>query len=85
MSHRDRDSDSEVHFKEKLEEEGVKAEAEAERYNWKVDFEGWVNQFEEYAALERGRESFAPDPLADQGSADVLCGAVRTREDGLQR
>ena len=86
------DSDSEVHLKEKLEEEGVKAEAASEnatirfdfpastpatspsgrgpkawvgvgeeqrrvelkkfrlrpeKYDRKVDFEGWVNQFQE--------------------------------------
>ena len=90
------DSDSEVHFKDKLEEEGIKAEAASEnatirydfrastpattppgrgmearagdgeeqrrvelkkvsfrpeKYDGKVNFKGWVNQFEEYAAL----------------------------------
>ena len=94
------DSDSEVHFKEKLEEEGVKAETASEnatirfdfrastpamsplgggpeartgdgeerrvelkkfslhheKYDGKVDFEGWVNQFEEYAILGQWSE-----------------------------
>ena len=84
------DSNSEVHFKEKLEEEGVQAEAasenatirfdfrastpatslrtgspcrgrrgtagRAEKYDGKVYFEGWVNQFEEYATLGQWSE-----------------------------
>ena len=94
------DSDSEVHFKEKLEEEGVKAGTSSEnatirfdfrastpatsptgrgpealtgdgeeqrvelkkfslrpeKYDGKVDFEGWVNQFEEYAILGQWSE-----------------------------
>ena len=94
------DSDSEVHFKEKLEEEEVKAEAASEnttiqfsfrastpattpqgqgpeartghgeerrvelkkfslrpkKYDGKVDFEGWVNQFEDYAILGQWSE-----------------------------
>ena len=89
------DSDSQVHFKEKLEKEGVKAETASKnatirfnfwastpaasppargleartgdgeerlveltkfsrcpkKYDGKVDIEGWVNQFEEYAIL----------------------------------
>ena len=34
--------------------------------------------------VERGRESLAPVPLVDRGSADVLHGTAGTREDGLQ-
>ena len=95
------DADSEVLFKEKREEKGVKAETAVdnatirfdfrastpakpppergtearggdgeeqhrvelkkfslrpEKYDWKGDFEGWVNQFEEYATLGQGNE-----------------------------
>ena len=110
------DSDSEVHFKEKLEEEGVQAETASEKatirfdfrastpaksppgrgqeawtgdgeeqrvelkkfilrpekYDGKIDFEGWVNQFEEYAIL--GQWSGRRKPLLNGVSEDVLCG-----------
>ena len=110
-----------VDFKEKLEEEGVKAETASEnatirfdfrastpatsppgrgpeartgegeerqvelkkfslrpeKYDGKVDFEGWVNQFEEYAILGQWSEEEKASLLFLSlmwGSEDVLCG-----------
>ena len=59
-----------------------------EKYDEKVNFKDWVNQFEEYTMMGQwsdGRECFVPVPLADWGSADVLRGTAGTRKDGLQR
>ena len=56
-----------------------------EKYDGKVDFEGWVNQFEEYATLGQWTEEEKSSLLfLDRGSPYVLRRVAGTRENGIR-
>ena len=57
----------------------------SEKYDGIVDFEVWVNQFEEYATLGQwNKEEKALLMFLFRGSTDVHRGTAQTGENGLQ-
>ena len=56
-----------------------------EKYDGKGDFEGWVNQFEEYATLGQwNEESIALVPVSNRGSTHVFRRAAGAGKDGVR-